>query len=117
MRHKNILAAAILLMCASGCLIEHSSQYSRSGHYVADTTLQQMKPGETTTEWACVIVGDPTSIRQLADGREIWQWSYSETKTNAGAVFLLLRTNDVTKEEGTVFAEFKDGVLLKWWKG
>jgi hypothetical protein len=120
MRLKPPLVGAVLgiaLASGTGCLIDSHSNTTRSGHYVSDSTLSEMRLGQTTTQWATAVIGTPTSVSKLDDEVEVWKWAYNQTETRSGYVFLLYTGSDTTTSDSAVYAEFRKGVLQRWWKG
>jgi outer membrane protein assembly factor BamE (lipoprotein component of BamABCDE complex) len=107
----------LLLGICSGCLVASDTHQTRSGTYVAPSTLQQIHPQQTTQDWVQKVMGNPTGKDVLADNSEIWRYSYSEKTTSSGAVFLVFAGSDVKETGGTIFVQFKDGVVTNYWKG
>jgi outer membrane protein assembly factor BamE (lipoprotein component of BamABCDE complex) len=113
-----LLASALLLpMAAGGCLVTSNSSQHRSGNYVADTTFDQIKPGQTTEGWVDATLGKPTSISRLDDGTEIWKYTYTERHDSSGAVFLIFGGSSSEEKTHTAFVEIKDGIVRKAWRG
>ena len=119
MRLKLLLVGTVLgaaLVSGTGCLVGSRVDTTRTGHYVSGQTLSQMRTGETTTQWATTVIGTPTSVSKLDNEVEVWKWAYSQTETRSGHVFLLYTGSDATTSNGAVYAEFRKGVLQRWWK-
>lgn len=112
-----VSAALLLSLAASGCLVTSNSSQKRSGNYVADTTFDQIKPGQTTEGWVDATLGKPTSISRLDDGTEIWKYTYSERHDSSGAVFLIFGGASSEEKTHTAFVEIKDGIVRKAWRG
>lgn len=112
-----LLAGALLLPALTGgCLVTSTSSQHRSGNYVADTTFDQIHPGQTTAGWVDATLGKPTSISHLDDGTEIWKYSYTERRDSSGAVFLIFGGSSSNETTHTAFVEIKDGVVRKAWR-
>lgn len=109
--------ASVLLLGTTGCLVGGSSKVQREGHYVAATTLSQIRHGETTQAWVQAVVGEPTERVKVDDRHEIWKYAYTETKNSRGYVFLIFHGKDQKTIRDTVFIEFENGVVTKTWRG
>ncbi|HEY2585172.1 MAG TPA: outer membrane protein assembly factor BamE [Tepidisphaeraceae bacterium] len=113
-----LLSAALLLpLAGGGCLVTSNSSQKRSGNYVADTTFDQIKPGETTEGWVQATLGKPTSTSRLDDGTEIWKYTYTERHEGSGSVFLIFGGSSADEKTHTAFVEIKDGFVRKAWRG
>ena len=112
-----VLVAAVAVLSVSGCLIAGSSEQKRTGHYVSDETMSQIKPGRTTAGWVLATLGEPDKRTDAGDGSQVWKWSYSETKESDGAVFLIFGGHDKKETSGAVFVEVRGGVVEKAWRG
>lgn len=110
-----VLVSSLVTLC--GCLVSGSSHQSRSGNYVADTTFNQIKPGQTTEGWVRATLGPPTSKDTLADGTQIWKYTYTERRESSGAVFLIFGGHDEKETNGTAYVEIKNGVVTNAWRG
>jgi outer membrane protein assembly factor BamE (lipoprotein component of BamABCDE complex) len=111
-----IATTAVVLVAGSGCLVTSSSEETRSGNYISDSTFDQIKPHETTAGWVRATLGKPTSVDRLDDGTEIWKYSYSVRKESSGAVFLIFGGSSANEVEHTAFVQIKDGVVTKAWR-
>ena len=113
-----LLAAALLLpFVAGGCLVTSDTSEHRSGNYVADSTFDQIRPGKTTEGWVDATLGKPTSVSRLADGTQIWKYSYTERRDSSGAVFLIFGGSSSSEKTHTAFVEIKDGIVTNAWRG
>jgi outer membrane protein assembly factor BamE (lipoprotein component of BamABCDE complex) len=105
------------VLLSSGCLIAGSSEQKRTGHYVADETMSQIKPGRTSAGWVLATLGEPDKKTAVGDGSEVWKWTYTEKKESSGAVFLIFGGSDKKEVDGAAFVEVRDGVVVKAWRG
>ena len=112
-----LIVATFLLSGTVGCLVTSNSSQHRSGNYVADTTFDQIRPGQTTEGWVDATLGKPTSVSRLDDGTEIWKYSYTERHDSSGSVFLIFGGSNSDEKTHTAFVEIKDGVVRKAWRG
>jgi outer membrane protein assembly factor BamE (lipoprotein component of BamABCDE complex) len=113
-------AAAVLawgvLLALSGCLVSGSASQKRTGKYVSDATMARIEPGKTTAGWVMATMGEPSSRNKMEDGSEVWRWDYTETRHSTAAVFLIFGGSDEKQNDGSVFVEMKDGVVVNKWR-
>ena len=110
-----LLVFTLTLM--TGCLVSHTSNSKREGHFVADTTFNKIEPGKTKAAWVKATLGDPDKRDEIENGHEIWKWSYTERKESTGAIFLIFGGHDESEIRGTAYVEIKDGVVTNKWRG
>lgn len=67
--------------------------------------------------WVQATLGEPDHKSTADDGTEIWKWSYTETRSSSGHIFLLFGGNSRRETNGHAFVEFKDGVVINKWRG
>ena len=107
---------ALLLLALVGCRLIRSSSHTRyEGTRVSQQTLEQIEPGDSQA-LVLALLGEPGSRTELADDRELWKWSYRQTRTNEGGVLLLLASRTTTEEGGTVFVVFEDDRVQRVWR-
>jgi hypothetical protein len=109
-----VMIGAVAAM--SGCLVSGNSHQTTSGAYVGPSTFNQVEVGTTTEEWVLATFGTPTSRTKLNDGSEILKWSYTQTKSGSGSVFLLYGGSNSTEKQGAAFVQLRDGVVTKAWR-
>lgn len=107
-------AAAMLPM--GGCLISSHNSEDFSGKYVSSMTYNQIEPGVTRADWIQATLGEPTSKSTLEDGSELWKWSYVKTKKSSGSLLFVFNGSDRKQTAGSVYAQIKDGVVVKTWR-
>jgi hypothetical protein len=105
-----------LMALAQGCLIAGNSRTTSSGTKVAQSTFEQITPGSTTIGWVHATLGEPDSKTQDGDD-QVWKYTYKEQTDTSGAVFLIFAGSSTNQTTNTVFIEFKDGVVIKKWRG
>ena len=114
-----VVFAGFLCLMSSGCLVSSVNHESREGKYVADTTFDQIKPGQTSAAWVKATLGDP-SEKTTVEGQgnsEVRKYKYTEKKEGAGAIFLIFGGTSSKEKSGTAFVELKDGVVTNKWRG
>lgn len=108
-----VLGLSLLL---PSCLIGSNRDVSTSGTYVSETTLAQVKPGQSS-EVVLGLLGEPSKrIQMEEEGHEIWKWSYSKVVRDKGAVFLIAKAETTTRSDGAVHVELKDDQVVKTWR-
>lgn len=118
MRAAPALAAVLATSLAvlPGCLVSGSSSTKVRGEYIGPATFNEIEPGVTTVDWVRAVMGEPTSRACLADGSEIWKWSYERRHSSRGGVFLLVGGSSKEETKGATFVQIKDGVVTKAWR-
>jgi outer membrane protein assembly factor BamE (lipoprotein component of BamABCDE complex) len=110
---------AVICGLSSGCLVMSSNTETRDGKFVADTTFDRIKPGETSAAWVKATLGEPsarTKVENQGDA-EVWKYTYTERKEGAGAIFLIFGGTNTKEKSGTAFVELKDGIVASKWRG
>lgn len=119
-------ACAAGMLFLSGCLINGSSQENLTGIRISQSSLSQIEVGTTTSEWVEAAFGHPTS-RQVVTRNdavnkdvpqhmvEIWRYEWSRSVSSSGEVFLLLSSYNSKVDSTTVFLEFTDGIVTRYW--
>jgi len=110
------LGLSALAFTSAGCLIVSNKEVSKSGVEVSENTLAQIEPGKTTGDWLQTTLGPPTVQSKLSNGNEIWRYTYTETKSSGGAVFLIFAGSDEKSVEHAVMFELKDGIVQRSWR-
>jgi hypothetical protein len=105
--------AAISLTAGCITVIDGDSSVSATGRYVAEGTMDQIKPGETTAQWVEAALGTPTTTITLDDGSEIWRWQWQRTRHNSTEVFLLIDSSGTRRTGGTAWVQIRDGIVVK----
>jgi outer membrane protein assembly factor BamE (lipoprotein component of BamABCDE complex) len=114
-----VVLVGFLCLLSSGCLVTSTSEESREGKYVADSTFDQIKPGKTTAAWVKATLGEPSARTKVEDDgdSEVWKYSYTERKSGSGAIFLIFGGTSSKEKSGTAFVELNDGVVTNKWRG
>jgi outer membrane protein assembly factor BamE (lipoprotein component of BamABCDE complex) len=117
MKIAPLAAVALLAFVSSGCLVSGHSNVERSGTYVSESTMKEIKPGKTDKAWVMAVVGPPTERTVIDREREIWRYAYTETKSSSGSVFLLFGGSDRKVTQGTLFIELTGNIVSRTWRG
>jgi outer membrane protein assembly factor BamE (lipoprotein component of BamABCDE complex) len=117
---RNVLMCVVLaglLIAGAGCLVGVSSNDSRTGNYVAQNTINQIQPNQTTRGWVAGIIGEPTSKVKVDEATEVWKYSYNEKHESSGAVFLIFGGSNVKETSHALFIEFHGDLVSRFWQG
>jgi len=111
-------AALVALALTAGCLVSSDSTVRRTGVDVPESTFEQVQPGTTTAAWVRATLGEPTSRSADKGGHdEVWAYAYTEHVDSSGYVFLLFGGSSTSDTTRRAFVEFKDGVVVRKWRG
>lgn len=116
------LAASTLILSLStlstlpGCIVASSKSHSISGAYVQPGSIMKVKLNKTTSTEVEEILGQPSNITTDDDGSETWTWNWTETKDDAGAVFLIFAGSNNKTITESAHIKFVDGVVVKKWR-
>jgi outer membrane protein assembly factor BamE (lipoprotein component of BamABCDE complex) len=91
-------------------------EHDLSGHAVSDVTLAQMEVGKTTKSWVVATLGAPTSVSQVDDNTELLRYTATRTTEREAGMIVVVASKQKTQKRETVYLEFKDGVLERYWK-
>ena len=115
---RTIISSAVMLLVmwvSAGCLVSSSSESKVSGNFVPPATFDRIEPGKTTAAWVKATLGEP-SVRETADGAEVWKYTYTEEKDSSGAIFLIFAGSDKKERQHVAYVEIRDGVVTKKWR-
>ncbi len=98
-----------------GCLIRSSSRTFHSGAYISPQTMSQIQPG-SGEDFVLATLGPPTTKTDLSDGTSLWRWTWRQTSSSDGRVFLLLNTDSHSERQASAFVQMKDGTVVKSWR-
>lgn len=114
-----VMCAGLVVGCVAalgGCLVSSSNNTSITGAYVSPASYDQVEAGTTKMDWVEGAFGAPTSKTTLADGQELWRWTYTKTKDGHGSVLFIFGGSDHTETIGHVNIQCKDGLVLQKWR-
>ncbi len=111
------LTIAGLLFITSGCLLTSHNSVDESGVAVGDSTLRQVRVGETTDSWLLATLGEPTSRRDVRGPGdvEILAYNHEIVRKSRGSVFLLFSGRSHKEQNTTTYFEITDGVVTRYW--
>jgi outer membrane protein assembly factor BamE (lipoprotein component of BamABCDE complex) len=108
----SLLGAAALASCV---VIDTDSHAETTGTKVSPATLAEIEPGRPA-DFVVALLGEPSATTTLADGTEIWKWSYRETKTSGGHILFVLDADSTRETIHTTYVELCDGRVVKAWQ-
>ena len=110
-------ALGLLLAAGTACtVISSSSSTTRSGTQVSEETLTQLELGKTSKEWLIATLGPPTSASHVNGNTEILKYASTRKKKTRSGLILVVNTDSESEEKETVYFEFTDGILKRYWK-
>lgn len=114
---KSIACIALAGCCffISGCLISKANSTREQGVKVSQSTLNQVKPGETTESWLIATLGEPTSRRTVDEQTSVLRYDHKVVTSKGGAIFLIFSGAEKHEKTKTVLFETKDGVVSRYW--
>lgn len=115
---QTLAVAALLASTAflSGCLFNGSNSVRMEGRYIGDSTLAQIKPGQTDKTWILASLGEPTRKSSLTDqNNEVWVWDYRKIKHSNTEIFLIFDGDKRTEISQHVYVEFDGDLVSRAW--
>ncbi len=108
-------AASLLGLGLTGCFATNSSNTNIAGKTIPDDLFAQVQPGKPK-DFVVDLLGYPATKITEDNGREVWRWDYSETKTAAKTFMIFYVAVDRTHTTQTAAVEFQNGVVVKTWR-
>lgn len=107
----------VFIIVASGCLIVSGKTVHESGVKISDSTLRQIRIGETTEAWILAALGEPTARTEVEDGDGLVMLRYDHciTRAEGGAVFLIFAGGSETSTRSSTYFEVRDGIVSRVW--
>ncbi len=112
-----MLAAAVPVLFAGGCLIMSAQSSHQSGIKVSDSTLRQIEVGTTTESWLVVTLGEP-SRRSTVEGKEnveLLVYEHTIHVSSGGTVLFLFAGGSDVDRISVAYFELTDGVVTRYW--
>jgi outer membrane protein assembly factor BamE (lipoprotein component of BamABCDE complex) len=114
---KMALSILGIILLGSGCtIIDSRSETTYSGTQVSDVTMAQLEVGTTTKKWVIATLGAPTSASQVDARTELLKYTATRTTDRHAGMIVILNSRQKTEERETVYLEFEDQVLRRYWK-
>jgi len=109
-----VRAALIVFMAAaSGCVASTSVYLDETGVQISEETLERIVPGKTTEAWLLATLGPPHERTVLeSEGITILRYDHTITRTESGAIFLILTSETRTINTEHTYFEIKDGIVI-----
>ena len=113
MRRTAAALALIGVVALGGCESNRRlGLFPPNSRLIGQSTLDRIKPGETTAEWVDAVLGQPTDIEDLSLGREIWKYRYQVV---SGGSYRLHARSDKGGTVRTIYIEMADNVVTDKW--
>ena len=78
--------------------------------------MARLEIGKTTRAWVEATLGAPSSSQVVDDQTEILSYTATRTTSKKAGFIVVFRSNQKTEEKETVFFEFQNGILNRYWK-
>lgn len=102
-----------------GCnVVSGNKTVSVQGRRITGTSLSQVQPEKTTTDWLEAAFGAPTSRKTFTrDGveGEIWRYEYRRSESSSGEFLFLYDGWEHKEETTTTCFELVDGKVTRYW--
>ncbi|MCC5022552.1 MAG: hypothetical protein J6386_07030 [Candidatus Synoicihabitans palmerolidicus] len=106
-----------LLLLGPGCAVIQSHEEVRySGRSVESSTLDRLQPGKTTEAWLRATLGEPSRVEDVGGKTRILSYDSTKIKKVDAKLLFVFDTSSHVELDQTVFIEFEDGVLVRYWK-
>ncbi len=104
-------------------LLEGPLSFTR-GSYISDETFDRLRVGEDAS-WAIATFGEPEQRTRLADGSEVWRWTFQHVHTDPSLLSIGTSTGEEEAKEPRVrnvqiintYVHVRAGVLVEKWRG
>jgi outer membrane protein assembly factor BamE (lipoprotein component of BamABCDE complex) len=114
---RALISLALVLAVGPGCtVISSNTSTSQSGPLVSEETIAQLEVGKTTKEWVVATLGTPSSSSSVSEKNEILKYTSTRTKKTHSGLLVVLDAKNETQTKETLYLEFQDGVLKRYWK-
>ncbi len=112
------MRTALITSCLvlGGCVSYHSERDRVDADIPDLSALQQITPGETTTDWLVAHFGQPSAVRRPSDAIAVWQYqnvSRSTTRVRALPLFAV----ELEDQSRTVYHfEIENNYVVRFWQ-
>ncbi len=111
----SVFASVMFLSCAVVSHHSHTTPGSRRSA-PGESTLRQIRPGETTREWVLHTLGRPTSEKAIGEGAEMLRYEYTETVKSKFGLLFVIDIDTSTEERESLYIELQDGIVERYWR-
>jgi len=111
-----VLLVAVMLT-GFGCISSRSDvTYGPKGPAVSNSTLRQIKCGETSKAWLLGVMGEPSRVVRTSARTEVLTYEYTKT-IDSDFNFFIFFNADNRREERTVHVfEVTNGIVTRHWR-
>lgn len=117
MRVGGTVLSAVIMLTGIGCISSRSDvTYGAKGPAVPNSTLRQIKCGQTSKDWLLGVMGEPSRAARTSPNTEVLTYEYTKTVDSDFSFFIFFNA-DNRREERTVHVfEIEDGIVTGHWK-
>lgn len=103
-------------MCASiagGLSSCQPGRLKESGIRLGEETLERFEKGKTREAWLLALIGEPTTVSQVADDPSVHVLRYTTSEASTGLLNVISGKSSHTT--GTTYFVIRDGVVIDFW--
>ncbi len=105
------------MAATGGCLFGGGTTIKRTGTDVPRAAFDEIQPGTTTLAWVHATLGEPSAKEKPEPHDEVWRYDYTEHVDSNGYVLFVFGGTNSTETTRKAVVEFKDGVVVRKWRG
>ncbi|HSV99696.1 MAG TPA: hypothetical protein VLI39_05960 [Sedimentisphaerales bacterium] len=116
-RAGGLLLSGLLMLSGVGCISSRSDvTYGPKGPAVPNSTLRQIKCGQTSKSRLLGVMGEPSRAVRTSDSAEVLTYEYTK-KVDSDFHFFIFFNADNRREERTVHVfEIENGIVTSHWR-
>lgn len=115
---KKLLPLLFFLSLMQSCsIVERKTEviYAVDDKRVPERLINSVLMGKTRKEWVVENIGRPDKIEHRANHNEVYIYEYTKNVDRYTSVLLLYRSESTEQIITSIFFEFNNGVLKKYW--
>jgi len=87
------------------------------GTFISEKLFDRVKVGETESDWLLAVLGEPNFKTALANGHEIWRWTYRPMEQTGSVLSVFGGSKDEpTLQPSTSFIRLSGGTVVEKWR-
>lgn len=116
-RAGGLLLSSVMMLSGFGCISSRSDvTYGPKGPAVSNSTLRQIKCGQTSKGWLLGVMGEPSRVARTSANTEVLTYEYTKT-IDSDFNFFIFFNADNRREERTVHVfEVENGIVTRHWR-
>lgn len=117
MRAAGWVLLVAMMLTGFGCISSRSDvTYGPKGPAVSNSTLRQIKCGQTSKGWLLGVMGEPSRAVRTSANTEVLTYEYTKT-IDSDFNFFIFFNADNRREERTVHVfEVENGIVTRHWR-